>query len=82
MTVFAPRAPPVCTGRGGRLFTHGVGTAYAPRILVCLHAPDMGASFMASCLSPTSKSRRHSQEDAFLRGSRSPPGQKQKLRAS
>ena len=66
------RPPPVCTGRGRRLCTHGVGTAYTPCSPVCLHAPDMGASFMASCLSPTSKSRRHSQEDAFLRGSRSP----------
>ena len=30
---------------------HGVGTAYAPCSPVALHAPDMGASSMAYCLS-------------------------------
>ena len=29
-TTVSLRPPPVCTGRGGRLFTHGAGTAYAP----------------------------------------------------
>ena len=50
------RPPPVCTGRGGRWCTHGVGTAYAPCSPVGLHAPCLGASLMASCLSPTGKS--------------------------
>ena len=47
------RPPPVCTGRGGRLSTQGVGTAYTPCSPVFLHAPCLGASSMASCLSPT-----------------------------
>ena len=33
----ALRPPLVCTGRGGRWFTHGVGTAYTPCILVGLN---------------------------------------------
>ena len=49
----------------------GVGTAYTPCSLVDLHAPFQGASLMASCLSPTSKSRRHYQEGAWLKGSTS-----------
>ena len=44
---------PVCTGRGGRWCTHGVGTAYAPCSPVGLHAPCLGASLMAYCLSAT-----------------------------
>ena len=32
------RPPPVCTGRGGRWCTHGVGNAYAPCSPVALHA--------------------------------------------
>ena len=34
-------------------YTHGAGTAYTPCILVGLHAPCTGASFMAYCLSAT-----------------------------
>ena len=33
------RPPVVCTGRGGGSFTHGLGTACTPWILVGLHAP-------------------------------------------
>ena len=40
----------VCTGRGERWFTHGMGTAYTLCILVGLHAPGLGAYFMAYCL--------------------------------
>ena len=39
------------------LCTHGVGTAYTPCSPVCLHAPDMGASSMASCLSDDAHTR-------------------------
>ena len=71
------RPPPVCTGRGGRLLR----TEWEPPTLRAtqggLHVPDMGVSFMASCLFPTSKTRRHYQEGAWLRGSLSPPGQRQ-----
>ena len=38
-------------------YTHGVGTAYAPCSPVALHAPDMGASSMASCLSNVARTR-------------------------
>ena len=37
--------------------THGVGTAYIPCILVGLHAPCLGASSMASCLSSNAQTR-------------------------
>ena len=51
MTVSRYGPPPVCTGRGRRLCTHGVGTAYTPCSPVALHAPLLGASSMASFLS-------------------------------
>ena len=38
---------------GVRWCTHGAGTAHAPCSPVVPHAPDMGASSMAFCLSPT-----------------------------
>ena len=47
-----------CTGRGGRLCAHGAGTACAPCSPVALHAPSMGASSMAYCLS-SDESDRH-----------------------
>ena len=45
------RPPTVCTDRGVRWFSHGVGTVYTPCSPVGLHAPDLGASSMASFLS-------------------------------
>ena len=38
-------------------FTHGEGAASSPGSPVCLHAPDMGASSMASCLSDDAHTR-------------------------
>ena len=53
------RPPPVCTGRGGRLFSHGVRTADTPCSLVLLHAPVLAPPrwLTASVLAATKNTR-------------------------